>query len=165
MTSSDSDDSDEDTLTDQGCYDLERGNQMFSFVDGDGWVYLLNATKGRRIAEKNQACGRTRPLRFEPAEHDITIEQVRSRYPSLDETYARTTDLRQPLLFIPHRANGNSGSSGENQAEPTLLLIDGWHRLMKALLTGVPELPAYLLTEQEAAAILIGKTPPTSKRP
>jgi hypothetical protein len=60
---------------------------------------------------------------------------VRTRYPTLDWTYARTTNLRVPLLFVPW--------------EGKHLLIDGWHRLAHACLKGVDELPAYLLTEAE----------------
>ena len=39
-------------------------------------------------------------------------------------------------------------------------LIDGWHRLLKAVLTGVDILPAYFLTQEEADACLVCCLPP-----
>lgn len=70
----------------------------------------------------------------------MTLEWIQQNYEGIDLDYARTTDLARPLLLIPF---------GESE----ILLIDGWHRLARAVLEGVEELPMYLLTEEEAKAI------------
>jgi hypothetical protein len=76
----------------------------------------------------------------------ITLEKVRALYVGLDETYALTTELTRPLLFVPFK--------GKDQ------LIDGWHRVAHALLAGVDVLPACFLTQEEADACLVCKLPP-----
>ena len=71
----------------------------------------------------------------------VTPEQLRERCPDLDEAYARSTDIRIPLLFVPLAG--------------TMQLIDGCHRMCKALSIGVDVLPACLLTKEEADSILL----------
>ena len=94
-------------------------------------------------------------FRFRPADFGISLALVKAQYPGMDADYALTTDLTRPLLltlFARHKA--------EDEEPNTLQLLDGWHRLFKALLTGVETLPAYLLTQEQADAVLFGKLPP-----
>jgi hypothetical protein len=80
------------------------------------------------------------------SECQMTRGWLRHHYPDVDETYALTTDLSKPLIFVPL---GND-----------LQLIDGFHRVLKALLTQVDILFAYLLTQEEADASLVLSLPP-----
>jgi hypothetical protein len=122
-------------------------DQIFSMDDADsGLTYHWNASEGRRLAER-----RGDILDFCPSDFGIDIAHIRERYQKLDEAYAMFTDLTVPLLFVPF--------AGKTTEWPTAQLIDGWHRLFKAVVTGVEVLPAYLLTQEEADRILIGKTP------
>ncbi len=122
-------------------------DQIFSMDDADsGLTYHWNASEGRRMAER-----RGDILDFCPGDFGIDIAHIRERYQKLDEAYAMFTDLTVPLLFVPFRGPGSD--------RPTAQLIDGWHRLFKAVVTGVEVLPAYLLMQEETDRILIGKTP------
>lgn len=116
-------------------------DQIYSLEDEQGWQYHWNVTEGLRLAQSRGGL-----LLFSPAEHDITLEVIRSAYIGLNELYALTTDLSRPLLFV--RLNGQSQ------------LADGWHRLFRAVVTGASCLPAYVLTEAESEAILVFRFPP-----
>ena len=50
------------------------------------------------------------------------------------------------LLFVPYRGK--------------VQLVDGWHRLYRALMTGIDLLPAYILTPEETQQILVCCLPP-----
>ena len=79
------------------------------------------------------------------AEMEITAPMLLHLYPDIDPVYALTTDLSQPLLFAP---------IGDK-----VRLIDGSHRVLKALFNRVDELPAYFLTPEESDASLIARLP------
>jgi len=64
--------------------------------------------------------------------------------PGFDPAYAMTTDLTAPVIVATMPAAAG---------KPMPLLIDGTHRLFKGLVTGTPELPAWILTEAETATI------------
>lgn len=116
-------------------------DETFSF-EHNGQTYLWNVSRAKAIiAERPRD-----PDHFRPAEQGVTREHLEERYPTLDWEYARTTDLAQPLLFVPF--------AGRAQC------IDGWHRLGRAVLEGISELPAYLLTEEEANECLVFRLPP-----
>lgn len=56
---------------------------------------------------------------------------------------ARVVDLTIPLIVGTAAVGGHTGH----------LLLDGWHRCRRAVLEGIPTLPAYLLSLDETAAI------------
>jgi hypothetical protein len=62
-------------------------------------------------------------------------------------------DLTKPLIVVwfPHLNGG--------------MVIDGWHRIYRATVEGVAELPSYLLTLEEADAIREDRMPPFVPRP
>ena len=125
-------------------------SETYQMTDEDGTRYEWDVSLGRRLAQERGAD----VLPFCPAEHAITPEHLRERYPDLDEAYANAlsaADLARPLLFVPFQGRH--------------LLVDGWHRLFRAVTAGVPELPAYLLTETEADAILRQRTAPSPPSP
>jgi hypothetical protein len=126
-------------------------DQVYSMEDTDGTTYYWNATEGRRLAERAGAV-----LDFCPADFGIDLAHIRERYHNLNEAYALFTDLSEPLLFVPF--------TGQGSDRPTAHLIDGWHRLFKAVATGVEVLPAYLLTQEQADNILLGKVSPVTSR-
>lgn len=116
-------------------------NQVYSMKDEKGWQYLWSVNEGLRLGMQND-----RLRVFSLSEAGITPERILSQYPDIEEVYALNTDLSSPLLFVAF--------NGMDQ------LADGWHRLLKAALSGVDELYAYFLTPEESNACLSGKFPP-----
>lgn len=117
-------------------------NETFTFTDEDGTGYMWNVT-----AALDMIAASPRPTdRFAPMEQGVTLEHILYRYPTLDTERAMQTDLSVPLLFIPFGARS--------------LMIDGWHRLFRAVSEGVEVLECYELTEEETAAILMRLDPP-----
>lgn len=120
-------------------------DETFTFQH-DGHTFVWNVTRAwTTIQEKPR-----NPDYFRPADQGVTIAHLRQRYPDLDWDYAQTVDLTRPLLFVPY--------AGRAQ------MIDGWHRLARAVLDGVPQLPAYLLTQEEADDCLALHQPPPLKK-
>lgn len=66
--------------------------------------------------------------------------------PDFDREYAMTTDLTKPLIVATLRTSDHGRSP---------LLIDGTHRLYRALREDIAELPAYVLDEAETRTIRI----------
>lgn len=116
-------------------------DQVFSYDTEDGWQYHWSVAEARKRAEATGVLAK-----ISLSETGMTKELIRSLYPDLDEKRALTRDLTQPLLFLPFYGQ--------------FVLIDGWHRTYKALLTGVDILPCYLLSEQDTKACLIIALPP-----
>lgn len=116
-------------------------HQTYTHEATDGTLRAWDVTRGNEIA----ADGRE-PLLFSLEEQGVTVEKIAALYPDIDQAYAMTTDLSRPLLFIPF--------FGE------VLLIDGFHRLWRAARTGIPVLPIYLLSEEEATSIQWLQLPP-----
>ncbi len=109
--------------------------EVYTFVDEDGTRAAWNATLGREIAEAEG----NEKVRFNPADNGIDLEHIRQRYPDLDWEHAKGIpffDLAKPLLFVPWKGKA--------------VLIDGWHRLAKCVLLGGFDLPALLLTQEQA---------------
>ena len=111
-------------------------DQVFALEDAAGAQYYWNASAGRRLASR-----KAEVLSVSLRQMGVTLEQLRERCPDLDEVYARNTDIRIPLLFVPLAG--------------TMQLIDGCHRMCKALSIGIDVLPACLLTKEEADSILL----------
>ncbi len=111
-------------------------DETFTFQH-EGHTLVWNISKANRIIEASPR----EPDFFRPFEQGVTREQIQDRYPALDWEYAKAVDLTRPLLFVPYRGLAQ--------------LVDGWHRLARAILEGVAELPAYLLTEEEARECLV----------
>jgi hypothetical protein len=116
-------------------------DQVFSLETPSGWQYHWSISEARRYAE-----ARGELWNISLSEYQMTLERLREHYPDVDEDYALTTDLTEPLLFVP---------LGES-----IQLIDGYHRVAQALLTNVDILSAYLLTQEEADASLVCSLPP-----
>jgi len=123
-------------------------SETYVMTDEEGTHYEWDVTLGHRLAEERGAD----LFAFHPAEHAVTPEHIRRRYPDLNEEYAATLrddDLARPLLFLPFKGKH--------------LLVDGWHRLFRSVTAPAGEalfpLPAYLLTEDEAQRILLDRVP------
>lgn len=110
----------------------------------DGIWHKWDITEANRLLDQRQA-----PVeQFRPADWDICPQHLLERYPDLDVDYARELteeDMERPLLFVP--------IGGRHQ------LIDGWHRLYKAVTSGILSLPARVLSEEEAQAVLMERKP------
>ena len=116
-------------------------DQVFSYNTEDGWQYHWSVAEAKRRA---YATAVLKGISLSGT--GMTRELILSLYPDLDEKRALTRDLTVPLLFLPF--------CGE------YVLIDGWHRTYKALLTGIDILPCYLLSEQDTQDCLIIALPP-----
>lgn len=111
-------------------------NETFSYTDIDGTAYVWNVTEALRIIEESPR----ETMLFAPVEQGVTIAHIWERYPDINEERAKTADLTRPLLFIPFQENH--------------LLIDGWHRLFRAVSENVEALPCYALSPEEADSVL-----------
>ena len=76
--------------------------------------------------------------------HRMAVNLIGPTSDSVDRLYAMNTDLTRPVLLAQVRVGAQP---------PAALLIDGVHRLYHAWRTGVPRLPAYLLTAEETRAV------------
>jgi hypothetical protein len=118
--------------------------EVYSFTDEDGTEYLFDVAEGLRRAKV-----RGHLLDFSPQECGITAGEIYSRYPDIDEARARALPLvalAVPILFVPWKGKH--------------LCIDGWHRILRAVLTGIPVLPAYLLSPTDTQQIILSRRPP-----
>ncbi len=120
--------------------DLLPTDQVYSFEDNKGTEWHWNASLGMRLIE---LVPRETKL-FYPCDHGIDLAHLRKRYPDIDESHAAKADLSVPILFVPFH-------------DGTSVLVDGWHRLWRAVSEGVEFLPCYELTPEEASACLIAR--------
>lgn len=115
--------------------------QIYQFHDeASGETLWWNATEGRLLAEARNA----EVVMVYPAECGMDKAQILRMNPDLDKHRALSLPaaaLLSPLLFVEHRGKH--------------ILIDGWHRLFLAVSCGVPCLPAYILTQNEADTIRV----------
>jgi len=113
--------------------------QVYEFHDAeDGNTYWWHASEGRRLAEARRA----EIVSVHLDDMGITPETVLRLCPDLDVRKALRLPgaaLLSPLLFVPHRGKH--------------VLIDGLHRLYRAAVSGMPCLPAYVLTGDEERRI------------
>jgi len=113
--------------------------QVYEFRDADdGHTYYWNASEGRKLAERRAAEYVTVYLE----DLGMTAERILQMYPDLDRRKALAfpgVALLSPILFVPHRGKH--------------VLVDGWHRLYRAAVSGMPCLPAYVLTPDEERSI------------
>ena len=116
-------------------------DQVYSYEDETGRQFHWSVTSALAFAQ-----ARNEVFTISLSEMGVTLPLVRAQYQGLDERHALTCDLSQPLLFVP---------IGEK-----VRLLDGWHRVAKALMIGVDVLPACFLTQEEADACLLLTTEP-----
>ncbi len=115
--------------------------QVYSLDDDEtDTQFHWSVTLALRLGKQNH-----RLQTFLLSEAGMTPERILQSYPDLDEVYALNTDLSKPLVFVSLRGKD--------------VLIDGWHRLYLASLTGVDELLAYFLTEDEGNECLLFRLP------
>ncbi|GLW98788.1 hypothetical protein [Microtetraspora sp. NBRC 16547] len=87
---------------------------------------------------KKYAAGRTPNAQLQPRNWTALLALV-----VIDEAHAETVDLAEPLIAVPASLGGGP------------LVIDGWHRIHKALAIGVERLPVIMLTREEEYACRI----------
>ncbi|MFI6295965.1 ParB N-terminal domain-containing protein [Nonomuraea sp. NPDC050790] len=105
------------------------------------WFQILawrwNITTAKQLAKDREPQARLDPAAWKAMLGVITI----------NTEHAARVDLTEPLIVAPVPNGG-------------MLIIDGWHRLHKALNTGVTELQAVILTaEEELACRIFGGEP------
>lgn len=133
-------------------------DQVYSYEADDGWQFhwsIVEATK--------RAKARGELTTVSLGEAGMTKQLARLMNQGLDETFALTTDLTKPVLFVPFHPERNA--DGNDFGESVHLLVDGWHRVFHALHVGVDTLPCYILTETDAKASLIIRLPPGNGLP
>lgn len=116
-------------------------DQVYSYEDETGRQFHWSVTAALVFAQ-----AKTDRYTISLSEMGVSLPLVRAQYQGLDERHALACDLGQPLLFVP---------IGEK-----VRLIDGWHRVAKALIIGVDVLPACFLTQEEADACLLWTAEP-----
>ncbi|MFD9939588.1 hypothetical protein ACFWYW_25000 [Nonomuraea sp. NPDC059023] len=92
-------------------------------------AWRWDITKAKKLTQ-----GRAPQGRIEPREWAGMLQLI-----SINHEHAAQTDLSEPLI-VATVPNGG------------MLIIDGWHRLYKALTTEAPELSAIVLTAEEELA-------------
>ncbi len=95
-------------------------------------AFQLLAWKWNVTAAKRYAAGRAAGGHIAPANWSGLLSVI-----AVDEVHARSVDLTEPLIAVP-------APSGDG-----LLIIDGRHRVHRALANGVERLPVVLLTAEE----------------
>ncbi|MEU6718656.1 ParB N-terminal domain-containing protein [Nonomuraea sp. NPDC046802] len=100
-------------------------------------IFQMLAWRWDITTAKKLTRGRTADGRIEPREWAGMLRLV-----SISREHAAQVDLSEPLIAATVPNGG-------------MLIIDGWHRLYKALTTGVSELPAVVLTIEEELACRI----------
>jgi hypothetical protein len=126
----------------------DRQQQWFHFgpwvFDIDAALALIAAaprdTQALDVTAWATAYGLTR---LDDPDH-TTVNLIGPTPDGLDRLYAMSTDLTNPVLL---------GLVRVGDKPPAGLLIDGVHRLYHAWRTGVPRLPAYVLTAEETRAV------------
>jgi hypothetical protein len=101
---------------------MNDNNEYFQFLS-----YRWNVTKAQEIA-RDLPTGKIGVADW--ARHLGII--------GLDDDHLDTVDLRRPLILVRIADVGG-----------LVLIIDGWHRLARALRDGVAELPFHLLDEDQ----------------
>ncbi|MBF8193339.1 hypothetical protein ITP53_48255 [Nonomuraea sp. K274] len=106
-----------------------------SELDGSGVEFFqMMAWRWNITAAKKITRGRMPEGRIQPREWGAMLRLI-----SIDTAHAAQVDLSEPLI-VAQVPNGG------------MLIIDGWHRLYKAVTTGVQELLAVALTAEEELA-------------
>ncbi|MEV4285465.1 ParB N-terminal domain-containing protein [Nonomuraea bangladeshensis] len=100
-------------------------------------VFQMMAWRWNITTAKKLASARAPQGRIEPTEWAGMLRLV-----AIDPHHAAEVDLSEPLI-VATVPNGG------------MLIIDGWHRLYKALTMDVAELPAVVLTAEEELACRI----------
>lgn len=100
-------------------------------------LYMWDIGMALRIAQDKEVFNISLPDAL------ITKETIGSLC-SVDADYAMTTDLSKPILFAPYCGIQHT-------------CIDGWHRVYKAVMTGVEVLTCRILTQEESERCLIIK--------
>ncbi|GAA2213302.1 hypothetical protein GCM10009850_087640 [Nonomuraea monospora] len=97
-------------------------------------TFQLLAWKWNITAAKKATQGRTPVARIEPRDWAGMLRVI-----VINTEHAARVDMSEPLIVAPVPNGG-------------MLIIDGWHRLYKALATDVEELRAVVLTAEEEHA-------------
>lgn len=102
-------------------------NEMFVML---GWAWDID------LATQLAACHPAVPGDLRYLSWARTVIQI-------DHDHARTADLTRPLLAVPI------------PSARTPLVIDGWHRIHRAMSIGITELPVVVLSDADERACRI----------
>ncbi|HEX4813276.1 ParB N-terminal domain-containing protein [Nonomuraea sp. NPDC049480] len=97
-------------------------------------TFQMLAWKWNVTAAKQLTAGREPTGELDPGDWAGMLYLVR-----VDHAHAAATDLSEPVIAVPIPEAG-------------WLIIDGWHRIHKALTTEVDKLPVIVLTAEEELA-------------
>lgn len=116
-----------------------RDCEVFTFL---GWRWCIDLARQLAESEPDAATFYEK----------VTIGQLRGllRLVHINAEHAATADLTQPIMVAPVHT--------DNSDDPCLLVLDGWHRVYRALGEDQTHLPALLIThEVEQAARLTNR--------
>lgn len=114
-----------------------QGGQEFVFGD---WVFDVDAAL--HIIRRNPR-GSTF-IDVDQFAESIGLNAPHTEYQTDDVYATREADISDPVLLVTLPSSGG----GESH-----LMIDGYHRLRGAVIKGVREIPAYVLSAQETRSI------------
>jgi len=129
------DESTVDTSKHEPSYDGPSEHEVFSFIFrswdvNEAWKIIQAKKRKNKIM--------------------VPIEEIKQYfgYVKVNKAYADKIDLSkiQPLIAVTLK---------DEDGGKFALVIDGWHRIYKAMKSGVKELPAYLLTLREERQVMI----------
>lgn len=121
------------------------GCQVFQFA-----VYRWCVTHAQELIEADPDAARlVEDIEIAPFRQFLSVEQAAPGYMKLIEVhvnpaYAATVDLSKPIMLAPIVTHAGEQIGG--------IAIDGWHRLYRAFIEDLTELPAYILTEATSIA-------------
>lgn len=126
----------------------KAGCQFFQFA-----VSRWCISHARELIEADPDAARlVEDIEIEPFRQFLPLDKPRPGFIKLievrvDAAYAATTDLARPIMLAPIISDSGERFGG--------VVIDGWHRVYRALTDGVVELPGYVLTEATSRAVLM----------
>ncbi len=138
--------------------DPNHPEEMFRFLWGMYWYNvpqgykLMEGRDGVLIPTENLKClieWPPRPDGFDPMKRQPLVEH-------LDHV-----DMDKPVLFACYPET----MSGAENLTKSRLLIDGTHRVARAIRDGHPTVKAYMLTQEESNQILIDNSGRAKKKP
>lgn len=114
----------------------------------DGTLYIYDVNKALLLTWNHPI------YQLNLASAGITLEVVREKHVGLNIAHAASVNLNQPVMVIPHPLERMK------DGRPVVLVMDGWHRIYKALRLGVPDVRVRALSWEEAESCILEKHTP-----
>jgi hypothetical protein len=111
-----------------------RPTEVFSWQWPDGTEVTWSIERAKAACEGREPTGEV------PLEAIKGTMDMNEGSKDIDDAFAMTKDLSKPLICVL--------SPIRHEGKLSIIIIDGWHRMRKAVLTNTPSLKFYLLGPQ-----------------